>query len=155
VKPEIYNALIWLNRPTIRTVIIGIVLLLVTFKVSALELLVMDDPECVYCTKFKEGAGSTYEQSEYQEWAPIQYITWSQGYTPSPAQWPNWFRDAINDGRIKPVNGTPMFILYDTVPGETEPREIGRIEGYVGGRFYDYMKSFKDQYPEWKAQFSN
>ena len=155
MKAEIYNALVWLNRPTVRTVIIGIVLLLVTFKVAALELIVLDDPSCVYCQRFKAGAGATYEQSEFQEWAPIQYVTWSQGYRRSPSQWPDWFREAVEEGRIGPVNGTPQFILFDLIPGEDKPREIGRIGGYVGGRFYEYMQSFKDQYPEWKAQFSN
>lgn len=156
MKAEIYNALVWLNRPSIRIAIIAIVLFLVTFKVSALELVVVDDPECYYCQQFRQGAGQTYDMSEYGEWAPLVSITYAIGYRPDRNLWSDWFRDAMDDGRIRKITGTPTFILYDLVPGEEEPREIGRIVGYGGEEsFYENMKHYKEQYPAWKAQFSN
>lgn len=149
MKAEIFNALVWLNRPTVRTVIVGIVLLLVTFKVTALELVVLDDPKCYYCEKFRQGAGQSYEQSGHAEWAPIVYVTWSIGYHRQPNHWPDWLKEAIDNGRVRDVSGTPTFLFIEPINGK--PTEIGRMVGYgTEAEFYRAMDHYKGAYEEWK-----
>ena len=155
MKAEIYNALVWLNRPTVRTVIIGLVLLFVTFKVSALELIVLDDPDCIYCQRFKNDVGNVYHETPYHDFAPLKYVEYATRLRPRPENWPDWFRDAYEDGRIGHVNGTPVFILYDYVPDEGISREIARIEGYGNAvEFFTHLEHYRQQYDAWKEKHS-
>lgn len=151
MKSFIFNLLVWLNRPTIQSVIVGLALIFVVSIASALELIVADDPHCSYCNQFHSEIGDAYNQSPHAEWAPMEIILYSISYKPVPEQWPEWFRAAINEGRIDPINGTPTFIFYETAKGEDAPQEIGRIVGY-GGKdwFYNQMEHYKTAYGEWK-----
>lgn len=148
-----FNVLMWFNRPTVQAAVIGLALLLVAPFASALQLIVLDDPQCGYCREFKRAAGSIYNDSPYGKWAPIIYVTYSKGYSQVPDDWPEWFSQAVNEGRIGSAEGTPTFILYDTLPGTLAPREIGRIEGYGGSAwFYDRLENIRGSYEAWKAQ---
>jgi len=40
---------------------------------------------------------------------------------------PEWFAQAIDDGRVGEIVGTPTFLIWDS----KEKKEIGRIEGYT------------------------
>ncbi len=151
MKSFIFNALVWLNRPTIQAAVVGLAFIFVISVSYALELIVVDDPQCYYCNKFKEGAAQSYEQSEHADWAPLKYVIYSRGYQPVQSEWPDWFLLAMDDGRIKPITGTPTFIFYDSVKGEDEPREIGRMVGYGDeALFYANMEHYHKQYIEWK-----
>jgi len=151
MKSFIFNALVWLNRPTIQSVIVGLAFLFVISVSYALELIVVDDPQCYYCNQFKEGAAQTYDQSPHAEWAPLKYVIYSRGYQPVQSEWPDWFLLAMDDGRINPITGTPTFIFYELVAGEDAPREIGRMVGYGDEElFYANMEHYRTQYIEWE-----
>lgn len=149
MKSFIFNALVWLNRPTIQSVIVGLTFLFVISLANALELIVADDPQCTYCNEFR--ADIDYDQSPHAEWAPATFVTYSIGYRQSRDQWPNWFGAAIDEGRIQPITGTPTFIFYATPKGETDPVEIGRIIGYNGANWFNQrMELYRNAYETWK-----
>jgi thioredoxin-related protein len=52
---------------------------------------------------------------------------------------PEWFKEAYRIGKIKPIRGTPTFIIWN---GSKEGgHEISRIVGYRDkGRFYSRLK---------------
>ena len=150
MKSFIFNALVWLNRPTIQSVIVGLALIFVITVSDALELIIADDPQCSYCNQFR--ADIDYDQSPHAEWAPAVFITYSIGYHQSRDEWPNWFGAAMDEGRIDPIGGTPTFIFYATPKGETDPVEIGRIIGYGGAEWFNAtMEKYRAAYNEWKV----
>lgn len=150
MKPEIFNALVWLNRPVIRIAIVVLAFLLVATYAKAVELIVVDDPKCTYCIQFNDEVVPTYGQSSNAEWILLHPVVYSVGYVQTPEKWPDWFRDALNDGRIAPITGTPTFIFYETPMGDPMPREIGRIVGY-GGKdwFHNQLNHYHTAYDKW------
>lgn len=83
----------------------------------AAELVMFDDPNCVWCRRWHAEVGPSYPNSEEGERAPLRRVH---------------IRDQARSGvaLVRPVTGTPTFVL---VEGE---REIGRIDGYAGSDFF-------------------
>lgn len=83
----------------------------------AAELLMFDDPGCVWCRRWHAEIGPGYARSPEGQQAPLRRIH---------------IRDQANAGvaLARPVNATPTFVLVD------DGREVGRIAGYAGRDFF-------------------
>ena len=94
--------------------------LLLSLPLSAYELLMFSVKNCIYCIAFNEQVAPTYNDTKYAETLPLTII--------DNADIPDWFHIAYDKGDIKPIRGTPTFIIFDT---ESQV-EIDRIVGYNG-----------------------
>ena len=107
--------------------------LLFAFPVSAqaLELLMAHNPDCHICQKFIEEVAVDYNDSEIAKKLPLIVI--------SVYEQPVWFKEAYRLRKIKPIRGTPTFIIWN---GSHEGgAEIARIVGYRDKeRFYSRLK---------------
>jgi hypothetical protein len=83
----------------------------------AAELVMFDDPNCVWCRRWHAEIGPSYPNTPEGRLAPLRRVH---------------IRDQAKAGiaLARPVAGTPTFVL---VEGE---REIGRIDGYPGSDFF-------------------
>jgi thioredoxin-related protein len=106
--------------------------LLFAFPVSAqaLELLMAHNPDCHICQKFIEEVAVDYNDSEIAKKLPLIVI--------SVYEQPEWFKEAYRLRKIKPIRGTPTFIIWN---GSHEGgAEIARIVGYSNkSRFYSRL----------------
>ena len=116
--------------------------LLFAFPVSAkaLELLMAHNPDCYICQKFIDEVAVDFEFSYksttshgrvIKKTLPLIII--------SVYDQPEWFKEAYRLRKIKPIRGTPTFIIWN---GSKEGgAEIGRLVGYRDkGRFYSRLK---------------
>jgi thioredoxin-related protein len=83
---------------------------------------------CGFCTRFHNEVGDTYKDSEYAKDIPLIIIN-GDDYT---EHIPKWFEDAYREGIIKPIRGTPTFIIWD----EKKKVEIDRLVGYNGKKWF-------------------
>jgi len=93
-----------------------IIFFVITFNVQAyaFELLMFNNKHCIYCMKFLREVSSEYNISD------LPLIIIDEGNEPE------WFITAYIEKRIKPIRGTPTFILWD----EFKKYEVDRIVGY-------------------------
>ena len=107
--------------------------LLFAFPASAkaLELLMAHNPDCHICERFIDEVAVDYNDSELGKRIPLIII--------SVYDQPEWFKEAYRLRKIKPIRGTPTFIIWN---GSKEGgAEIGRLVGYRDkGRFYSRLK---------------
>jgi cytochrome c551/c552 len=84
---------------------------------SAAELLMFDDPGCVWCRRWNAEIGPSYPRTAEGQQAPLRRIH---------------IRDQGKAGvaLARPVNATPTFVLVD------EGQEVGRIAGYPGSDYF-------------------
>ena len=113
--------------------------LLFAFPASAkaLELLMAHNPDCHICQKFIEEVAVDYNDSEIAKKLPLIVI--------SVYEQPEWFKEAYRLRKIKPIRGTPTFIIWN---GSHEGgAEIARLVGYRDKeRFYSRVKGiFTDE----------
>ena len=85
----------------------------------AAELLMLEQPGCVWCARFNAEIAPAWPKTEEGMRAPLRRVDITQ---PWPAD-----LDDIQKERF-----TPTFVLVDG------GREIGRIRGYVGDEFFWY-----------------
>ena len=107
--------------------------LLFAFPVSAkaLELLMAHNPGCHICEKFIEEVAIDYNDSEIAKRLPLVII--------SVYEQPEWFKEAYRIGKIKPIRGTPTFIIWNG--SRDGGMEIARLVGYSNkSRFYSRLK---------------
>ena len=106
--------------------------LLFAFPASAkaLELLMAHNPGCNICQKFIDEVAVDYNDSEISKQLPLIII--------SVYDQPEWFKEAYRLRKIKPIRGTPTFIIWN---GSHEGgAEIARIVGYRDKeRFYSRL----------------
>ena len=135
MKLRTFNALMWLNRPTVRTIIIGIALLLVTTYANAVELINIHSDRCGYCVKFQREVGdSGYNANPISENVPM--------VTVNVDNIPAWLTQALEDGSIHQIRYTPTFILVDD-----NYNEIGRFAGYRNPEwFFEKVNSIYSDY---------
>ena len=103
--------------------------LLFAFPASAkaLELLMAHNPNCGICQKFMKEVAVDYNDSEIAKKLPLIII--------SVYEQPEWFKEAYKEGRIKPIRGTPTFIVWNG------RKELTRLVGYHDKeRFYSRVK---------------
>ena len=107
--------------------------LLFAFPASAkaLEFLLAHNPDCHICERFIDEVAVDYNDSELGKRIPLIII--------SVYDQPEWFKEAYRLRKIKPIRGTPTFIIWN---GSKEGgAEIGRLVGYRDkGRFYSRLK---------------
>lgn len=85
--------------------------------VQAAELIMFDDPACVWCRRWHAEVGPSYPRSPEGQLAPLRRVH---------------IRDQAAAGvtLASPVRGTPTFVLAE------HGREVGRINGYPGADFF-------------------
>ena len=103
-------------------------LLILALPVKAYQLLMFSVSSCGFCTAFHNEVGDTYKDSEYAENLPLIIIN-ADDY---PEHIPKWFEDAYKKRIIKPIIGTPTFILWD----EKKKIEVDRFVGYNGKKWF-------------------
>jgi hypothetical protein len=83
----------------------------------AAELLMFDDPNCVWCRRWAAEIGPGYARSPEGQQAPLRRV---------------YIRDQSKAGvaLARPVNATPTFVLVE------DAQEVGRIAGYAGQDFF-------------------
>ena len=79
---------------------------------QAIELLMFHNKKCGYCMAFMEEVAVDYE---YKDIPLVIIDAYNQ---------PDWFKEAYAEGRIKPIRGTPTFIVWNG------RKELVRIVGY-------------------------
>ena len=107
--------------------------ILFAFPVYALELLMAHNPGCGICQKFIKEVAVDYNDSEIAKRLPLVII--------SVYDQPEWFKQAYAENRIKPIRGTPTFIVWNG------RKELVRLVGYSNKeRFYSRVKDiFTDE----------
>ena len=76
------------------------------------ELLMAHNPMCGVCQKFLQEVGVDYE---YEDLPLVIINLYNQ---------PDWFKEAYAENRIKPIRGTPIFIIWNG------RKELARVIGY-------------------------
>ena len=100
--------------------------ILFAFPVYALELLMAHNPGCGICQKFIKEVAVDYNDSEIAKKLPLVII--------SVYDQPEWFKEAYAENRIKPIRGTPTFIIWNG------RKELARVVGYYDkDRFYSRL----------------
>lgn len=85
-------------------------------EAKAAELLMFEEPGCVYCAQWRREIGPIYPRSREGQIAPIRFL---QKHAPLPPGL-----------RVDPIIYTPTFVLVE------QGREIGRVVGYPGAQFF-------------------
>ena len=86
---------------------------------SAAELLMLEQPGCVWCARFDAEIAPAWPNTEEGRRAPLRRVDITQ-------PWPGDLE------HIAKERFTPTFVLVE------EGREIGRLRGYVGDEFFWY-----------------
>ena len=83
----------------------------------AAELLMFDDPGCVWCRRWNAEIAPSYPKTPEGQQAPLRRVP---------------IRDQARAGvaLARPVNVTPTFVLIEN------GQEVGRIDGYAGRDFF-------------------
>lgn len=105
-----------------RTAAVGLIIVLLTLVagvqgVRAAELLMFEEPGCVWCQRWHAEIGPSYPRTEEGRLAPLRRVH---------------IRDQSRAGVAlgRSITATPTFVLVDS------GREIGRIVGYPGNDFF-------------------
>lgn len=105
-------------RGTVFALGLALAPILAALPASALDLLMVEQPGCVYCARWDKEIGPIYPRTDVGATAPLRRVQMADGA-------PEGIRYA------RPVVFTPTFILVGD-----EGRELGRIEGYPGEDFF-------------------
>ena len=109
-----------------RKLLLTLFFILFAFPVYALELLMAHNPDCGICQKFIKEVAVDYNDSEIAKRLPLVII--------SVYEQPEWFKQAYAENRIKPIRGTPTFIVWNG------RKELARIVGYsTKDKFYSRL----------------
>ena len=84
----------------------------------ALALLMLHNKHCGYCMAFMREVAVDYE---YRDMPLVIIDAYNQ---------PDWFKEAYAENRIKPIRGTPTFIIWNG------RKELGRLVGYSGKEWF-------------------
>ena len=116
-----------------RKLLLTLFFILFAFPVYALELLMAHNPDCGVCQKFIKEVAVDYNDSVQAKTLPLVII--------SVYDQPEWFKQAYAENRIKPIRGTPTFIVWNG------RKELVRLVGYSNKeRFYSRVKDiFTDE----------
>ncbi|MCV0396275.1 MAG: transcriptional regulator [Rhizobiaceae bacterium] len=106
-------------RPALSIIASALLLALAPQRAPAAELVMMEQPGCVWCARFNAKIAPAWPKTEEGRRAPLRRVDITQA-------WPTDLED------IRKERFTPTFVLVD------DGREIGRIRGYVGDEFFWY-----------------
>ena len=116
-----------------KKLLLTLLFLLFAFPVSAkaLELLMAHNPDCHICERFINEVAIDYNDSDIAKKLPLIVI--------NVYEQPEWFKEAYRIGKIKPIRGTPTFIIWNG--SHDGGMEIARLVGYNNkSRFYSRLK---------------
>ena len=99
-----------------RKLLLTLFFILFAFPAYALELLMAHNPNCGTCQRFMDEVGAYYHNSEQARTLPLVII--------NVYKQPEWFKEAYAENRIKPIRGTPTFIVWNG------RKELTRLIGY-------------------------
>jgi hypothetical protein len=89
--------------------------------VFANELLVLSDEKSQNSKRWQKEVLPEYNTSNSGKNLPVKIV-------PVKGKlFPDWFAQALDEGRVGNILGTPTFLIWDS----KEKKEIGRIEGYT------------------------
>jgi len=97
---------------------IAVLLILGITSAKANELLMFHSKSCGYCKAFMEEVAVDYDNKEL----PLIII---DAYNQ-----PDWFKEAYSENRIKPIRGTPTFIIWNG------RKELARLIGYISKEWF-------------------
>ena len=107
-------------------------LFLFSAQVSSNELLVLSSENSKNSKRWQDEVFKEYIANNKEDKLPIKIVT-IQG-----DNFPSWFAQAMEEGRIGEILGTPTFIIWD----EVNKKEVGRFEGYTQkSRFYSQLNN--------------
>jgi hypothetical protein len=94
-----------------------LVALFTSVLAQAAELLMFDDPGCMWCRRWNAEIAPSYPKSREGQQAPLRRVP---------------IRDQARAGvaLARPINITPTFVLVE------DGQEVGRIDGYAGKDFF-------------------
>ena len=108
------------------------VVFLFSAQVLAKELMVLSGEDSKNSKRWYDEVFHEYIQTNNGKKLPVKIVT-IQG-----DNFPSWFAQAMEEGRIGEILGTPTFIIWD----EVNKKEVGRFEGYTQkSRFYSQLNS--------------
>ena len=114
-----------------RKLLLTLFFILFAFPVYAMELLMAHNPDCHICERFINEVAIDYNESSVAKTIPLIII--------SVYEQPEWFKEAYRIGKIKPIRGTPTFIIWNG--SHDGGAEIARLVGYHSkDRFYSRLK---------------
>lgn len=93
----------------------------------AAELLMIHSPSCGYCNKFMRETYLAYGYSKQGKLLPLKVLDVTK---PILIEWIRW---NIRLGTMRPIRGTPTFIIWDN------DKEVDRIVGYGGQEQFYHM----------------
>ena len=85
------------------------------------ELIVLSGDKSQNSKRWQQEVLPEYNKSNPGENLPVKIVT------VKGKLFPEWFAQAMDDGRVGEIVGTPTFLIWDS----KEKKEIGRIEGYT------------------------
>jgi hypothetical protein len=85
------------------------------------ELLVLSDENSQNSIRWQKEVLPEYKTSNSGKDLPVKIVS-VKGKI-----FPDWFAQALDEGRVGNILGTPTFLIWDS----KEKKEIGRIEGYT------------------------
>ena len=106
-------------------------LVFITPLALANELLVLSGKKSQNSKRWKEEVFPEYSSTKAGKNLPAKIIL-VEGRS-----FPDWFSEAIKNGQIGEIIGTPTFIIWDTL----NKKELGRLEGYTQkASFYSRLR---------------
>ena len=85
------------------------------------ELLVLSDKKSQNSKRWQKEVLPEYNTSNAGKNLPVKIVL------VKGKLFPDWFAQALDEGRVGDILGTPTFLIWDS----KEKKEIGRIEGYT------------------------
>ncbi|MGI6854944.1 transcriptional regulator [Mesorhizobium sp. 1B3] len=108
-----------MNLGKLASLSLGAALSVVSWQAPAAELVMLEQPGCVWCARFDAEIAPAWPKTEEGRRAPLRRVDITQGWPPDLAE-------------IAKERFTPTFVLVH------DGKEIGRIRGYVGNEFFWY-----------------
>ena len=122
-----------------RKLLLTLFFILFAFPVYALEILMAHNPTCSICIHFMNEVEADYHNSEQAKTLPLVII--------SVYDQPEWFKQASAENRIKPIRGTPTFIIWNG------RKELSRLVGYRSKEdFYKRINIYIEAIDEYENQ---
>ena len=122
-----------------RKLLLTLFFILFAFPVYALEILMAHNPKCPTCIRFMDEVGAYYHNSEQAKILPLIVI--------NVYKQPEWFKEAYQERRIKPIRGTPTFIIWNG------RKELSRLVGYrTKEDFYKRINIFIETIDKYENQ---
>lgn len=152
----LHNLLTRLGSPLAHAIFLGLAIAFMSLTAQAqdsaapphdapYQLLVLDDPACGVCLKFKAEVGAGYDSTDHAKRATLSYVSFAQNFQIRPDLWPGWFTEMVQGERLVGgmPRGTPTFVIAET--GSSGLVEVARIAGYGGvGWFNDRLTAVLD-----------